>query len=894
MTILNATALATALGVLVPIVIHLHRRRRAPVVQWSAMQFLTVSQASRRRGLALENLLLLFVRCCLVLLFALAMAQPVLPEGGSVRLFTFFVLTLGGLLGLSAALVRSFSLWGRLAGTVLAVLLLPAAYCQLSRSAEISAEPTSRCDLVIVLDETSSMQIERDGGVRFDQVVEQAQRLVDRLSGSSTVSIVRCGPVVETVTGSPFRNLRAASRALSELQPAGGGADMAAALDRARLLAEKGENACRQIVLFTDDQLTTWEAVEGSSLVAAGTTARAEASEQATDNQAVRVAVHLTRLPRDRQNVSVDDVRVESPLLSVGRQLMIVAELTNHGGQMAEGIQADLQIDGASVSTQSPLVIAPATTKTVRFPYAFPAAGQHTVSVHADVTDAMSDDDRCDTVVTVRAGLSVLLVNGNTTAKPGEQAALLMNLALDPAGGGQQPVDGKQPPAQRPIHVQRVAAETFRDQTSLAEFDIVLLCEVPQLPQRQAERLAEYVHDGGSLWILPDAHANARFYNDWTQSDSHAALLPAVLQDHQLRRGDDRALPSGIDLTTQSDLLSDLVEGGRHDLAQVQFAAWRQVAVRETAVAGMKLTSGDPLFVEQAAGQGRVLLQTAGPALSDGNLLHRISFPVMMHMWACHLATSQTRADQFQPAAELSVPLSPVISSFLEERGTKFLQLIDPSSTTQTVRVLNEGPRMLARVPGARQSGIYQLESSGDAALRQTFAVSRDARESDLSVAAHEKLLTLGQTCGLQWMTSADQLQFSAMAGPAVREIAPALLVCVLCLLAVESLLAFWVRRRRAFSPPQTLSLPTAFAPQPLIGGESGGSVSGGSVSGGSASPETLPDGTGSVATASAHLERRTETARVRRRRSQKNSRPTRLSQEHSAQPDGNTGGHLK
>src|SRR2546430_4168359 len=60
-------------GVAIPVIIHLLNRRRYDVVDWGAMQFLQISEVTRRR-LLIEELLLMLLRMGLlgVLVFALA------------------------------------------------------------------------------------------------------------------------------------------------------------------------------------------------------------------------------------------------------------------------------------------------------------------------------------------------------------------------------------------------------------------------------------------------------------------------------------------------------------------------------------------------------------------------------------------------------------------------------------------------------------------------------------------------------------------------------------------------------------------------------------------------------------------------------------------------------
>src|SRR3954467_8895896 len=71
----NAAMLAGLGAVAVPLVIHLPNRRRYDVVDWGAMQFLQISETTRRR-LLFEELLLLLVRMGLIALMVLALAAP--------------------------------------------------------------------------------------------------------------------------------------------------------------------------------------------------------------------------------------------------------------------------------------------------------------------------------------------------------------------------------------------------------------------------------------------------------------------------------------------------------------------------------------------------------------------------------------------------------------------------------------------------------------------------------------------------------------------------------------------------------------------------------------------------------------------------------------------------
>src|SRR5213082_652821 len=86
MSFFNVMMLTGLAAVAIPPIIHLLNRRRYDVVDWGAMQFLQISEVTRRRIL-IEEVLLMALRMGLIAILVLALAQPftdhnVLSPGG--------------------------------------------------------------------------------------------------------------------------------------------------------------------------------------------------------------------------------------------------------------------------------------------------------------------------------------------------------------------------------------------------------------------------------------------------------------------------------------------------------------------------------------------------------------------------------------------------------------------------------------------------------------------------------------------------------------------------------------------------------------------------------------------------------------------------------------------
>src|SRR6476661_9171807 len=85
MSFFNVMMLAGLAAVAIPPIIHLLNRRRYDVIDWGAMQFLQISEVTRRR-LLIEELLLMLLRMGLIAVLVLALADPYLDSPAFARI----------------------------------------------------------------------------------------------------------------------------------------------------------------------------------------------------------------------------------------------------------------------------------------------------------------------------------------------------------------------------------------------------------------------------------------------------------------------------------------------------------------------------------------------------------------------------------------------------------------------------------------------------------------------------------------------------------------------------------------------------------------------------------------------------------------------------------------
>jgi hypothetical protein len=78
MAFLEPFLLWGALAVVIPVIIHFWHQKKGKPLAWAATQWLVEKNQQQQRGLKLDNILLLILRCLLLILLAVLLSQPVL------------------------------------------------------------------------------------------------------------------------------------------------------------------------------------------------------------------------------------------------------------------------------------------------------------------------------------------------------------------------------------------------------------------------------------------------------------------------------------------------------------------------------------------------------------------------------------------------------------------------------------------------------------------------------------------------------------------------------------------------------------------------------------------------------------------------------------------------
>ena len=358
-----------ALGA-IPIVIHLLSRRAYRETDWAAMRFLLEAARKNSRRMQLEQLILLAVRTLVLLLAALAFAEP---------------------------LVEAVS---------------------------PQARPRTLLHRVIVIDASFSMGARTDTGTRFDR----AKKLVRQIAGDSqpgdAVSILRiAGHTPPAVVREPAFEQDVVLPEVDRLQLTDEPGELAPTLaEVVEILADSRAPRTKEVVFLSDFQRLTW-----------GDEASAKSEVSALFHKiADRAKIVLIGVGDGRtDNAAVTSLATADPIVLPDRPARLRAAVRNFGTAPLSGVRCELYADNYLVAFK-PVDIPAREEVLVEFPYEFRRSGEHAVEVRLP-SDHLNADNRRWLSVPVTDQIRVLVVNGHQGGRPAENASHYVRTVLAPS-----------------------------------------------------------------------------------------------------------------------------------------------------------------------------------------------------------------------------------------------------------------------------------------------------------------------------------------------------------------------------------------------------------------------------------------------------------------------------
>jgi Aerotolerance regulator N-terminal/von Willebrand factor type A domain len=360
----------------VPLAIHLWNRRHYREVSWAAVEFLLAALRKNARRIQLEQWLLLAIRTLIIVLVALAVAEP---------------------------------------------------YLEASRLNLVAGERTLK---VLVIDGSFSMAYQSTDKSRFDRAKLAATKIVEESSaGDAFLLVVLADPPV-VVVGSPAHEPGDFLTEIDNLRLAQGLADLPATLARVEELlaqADRSAPSRREVYFLSDLQRSTW-APQFS-----GPEAETQYRQRLAHLAELASLVVVDLGQGGAENMAVTHLAASEPLAVVGREVVLDAQLRSFGGAPHIHQLVELLVDGHRAG-ESYVDLAAGEQTPVSFSYRFETSGEHVVELRL-AADALDVDNHRRLVLRVKDQLRVLCVDGKPAGAGLAGATDYLALALNPEEG---------------------------------------------------------------------------------------------------------------------------------------------------------------------------------------------------------------------------------------------------------------------------------------------------------------------------------------------------------------------------------------------------------------------------------------------------------------------------
>lgn len=515
MNFLNPFALIGLAAASIPVLLHLLNLRRLRTVEFSSLRFLVELQQTRVRKLKLQQILLLLLRTLLIIFAILAIARPTIP--GSLPLLS----------------------------------------------------STSRSSVVILIDNSGSMEAADARGSRLRQAQATARQIVAGLQDGDEVAVL---PMTGLDPGQTIDFSRTFSVALDQIERitlTEGASNLPRSLRTISPLLDDALHLHREIYVVSDAQSSIgWRALDDSGRI--------------LDKDA---SVFLVRIGEGQrgleQNLSVDSLHLVTKLLQADKPVEIEAAIRNGSERDATGVLVSMAFDGTRVA-QRAVDIPAGTTRTVTLAAPPQRSGMIAASIELE-NDAIDRDNIRWAGYTVPARARVAL------SGPSAEAIFVRTVLELPGMERSSPI---------------VRSYTTVSQAAPAMGDLdVIIISGGAVSQTETSLIRQFVEGGGGLLL---------FASEQPGIEALASACGLSMKDTQNAPED---APFSVTTTDRAHPLFAGVfrDDGNRDRGVESPKVWR---IRP-AVGGVDIvqTGAGALVSEQAVGRGRVMYCAVAPTI---------------------------------------------------------------------------------------------------------------------------------------------------------------------------------------------------------------------------------------------------------------------------------------
>ena len=396
----------------------------------------------------------------------------------------------------------------------------------------------------------------------------------------------------------------------------------------------------------------------------------------------------------------------------------LVARIHNYGTEKVEKLNVTLFIDDNKVeSTEIDIEAESSFDAAFRLRIDLESKSVHTGWVEID-SDELEIDNRQYFTVQSMKSIRVHCVNGEQRKAKIEDETFYLTKALQNTGSEGAPI----------IFTE---STTIPATDSIEQYDVIILANLARIPATEAERIKDYVNEGGTLMITVGDQVDSSGYQHLLGS-TDTSLMPCTLMQavgDPIGKDEFQVIAS---VNYRHPIFATFSNPNHGDFGKGRFYRYFQAVPTPEASVIAAFDDGNPALIEKMYGNGRVLCFTSTIDREWNDLpIHGVYLP-FLHETIRYLAIAQGT----------DIP-DYMVGDGIEYKGSKDtagkeVAIFDPEKK-EVRKTLNDQGNLFYE--NTDIPGIYSLHSSGDSP--HYFVINVDSIESDLTTRNSEELTSM-------------------------------------------------------------------------------------------------------------------------------------------------------
>lgn len=394
-------------------------------------------------------------------------------------------------------------------------------------------------------------------------------------------------------------------------------------------------------------------------------------------------------------NISVDSVWFEAPIVISNQMNNIYVKTTNYGDKDVENLQLTIQ-EGGRIRPAGLINLSAGESKIDSIPYSTSTTGFNEAQIR--ITDyPVSFDDNYHITFPVKENVEILAIGESNTNSYIEKAF---------AGSSQINVDY--------TSIQNIKYDAIKS------YDLITLIDTDGISTGLVNLLNEYVIEGGNLLVFPPVNKEKVLSNLTTtlKTSSYQSYLNS---ENKVSK-----------INTEEFIFSDVFSDSKQNINLPEVKGYYPISLNSQAAVEriLEFRNGSPYLIKESKGQGHVFL-CASPLDREQNNLTAIGEIFVPMLYKIALTASATQKLAYTIGSDEAITVS-LNNSALNETSDLSFAIEGPNAFIPNQQRINN-KLVVKPAESVNADGIYNLvNSNGD--ILTKIAYNFDRLESDLTI----------------------------------------------------------------------------------------------------------------------------------------------------------------